>query len=906
MLTYGAYWLEKLPDMLLSKYQAFAQSSVDELIELQTTSLRQWASICCLYRVTLHYIIAYDPVKPNGNRLDIGVVIQGEESMVNSAEKLLFTLSLRHFYNFIRDDERLQHIGELPCHCCNALTKNSRELQSKFTEMPLWFIPEWEVKEDASMVDLFKTMETIDQPCVYRVDVYCGNYTTNTRSDFMGITDNMRQLVKKRENLSINGAQLSLGGDRDRVMDDAIREYDEWIKKIETTPHMLMNVFAYGATDTVAQLLLHSVGSSALDKGEYSVVPHPELSGSSVSALLSHQKMQPVYCLPCERFPTRPQALRAWPISYTFEEASCFLRFPALYEGEVVQLPKETAPSPEATGMKLGIDMSGHDVIFPINQFTKHAFVCGVPGAGKTNTMLHITSTLWKKYRIPFLVFEPAKKEYRALLNDPDMKDVLLFSPKASSTLPIAINPFEFPKGLTLSEHISSLMQIFSSTFDAVTGGIWYFLNASIEAAYYELGWSEHSVNEIGKDGNSLSYPRLSRVIEIYSEKMENSGYDGEVKANMKTFLQARLGSLVVRELGDVFDVEYSTMKPDDWLRYPAILELEALEKTSCNFFILLLCTIIRENLRVNPTVQPEHGLRHVVFIEEAHNLLAPQTEQQSAEAIDPKVSATAYIVKMLAEVRALKEGIVIADQLPSVIAPEVMKNTGLKVVHRMTAQDDRMQVGGTMSATPVQLEHLVTFLPGEAMIFYEGLMMPFKTKINQWENGRFSDKNQDDASVTKLLQDNREYIQLIEATIEVLKDKLSPSTDILFDKCCDIIDRINHINIEICTLIQTIIETKNIDDDLRTRVEYCRKEWLETYNDIYDLSKEIEKRESIILSLLRRFPYYPDSVCDEQDISWMRQVKEGRDIATRLNVQASEKLDMLIGEVRDISLGSM
>ena len=42
-----------------------------------------------------------------------------------------------------------------------------------------------------------------------------------------------------------------------------------------------------------------------------------------------------------------------------------------------------------------------------------------------------------------------------------------------------------------------------------------------------------------------------------------------------------------------------------------------------------------------------------------------------------------AYIVKMLAEVRALREGIIIADQLPTAMAPEVIKNTNIKLIHR-------------------------------------------------------------------------------------------------------------------------------------------------------------------------------------------------------------------------------
>ena len=45
----------------------------------------------------------------------------------------------------------------------------------------------------------------------------------------------------------------------------------------------------------------------------------------------------------------------------------------------------------------------------------------------------------------------------------------------------------------------------------------------------------------------------------------------------------------------------------------------------------------------------------------------------------NPKVAATNYIVKMLAEVRALREGIIIADQLPTVMAAEVLKKYWIK-----------------------------------------------------------------------------------------------------------------------------------------------------------------------------------------------------------------------------------
>ena len=64
----------------------------------------------------------------------------------------------------------------------------------------------------------------------------------------------------------------------------------------------------------------------------------------------------------------------------------------------------------------------------------------------------------------------------------------------------------------------------------------------------------------------------------------------------------------------------------------------------------------------------------------------------------------------MLAEVRALREGIVIADQLPTSMAPEILKNTTLKITHRITSEDDRNLIGSSMSASNVQLEELSTY----------------------------------------------------------------------------------------------------------------------------------------------------------------------------------------------------
>lgn len=87
----------------------------------------------------------------------------------------------------------------------------------------------------------------------------------------------------------------------------------------------------------------------------------------------------------------------------------------------------------------------------------------------------------------------------------------------------------------------------------------------------------------------------------------------------------------------------------------------------------------------------------------------------------------------MLAEVRALREGIIIADQLPTALTSEVVKNTGLKLVHRLTSQDDREQIGATISATALQMERMASFTSGQAFVYHEKTLKAYEMQVAEW-----------------------------------------------------------------------------------------------------------------------------------------------------------------------------
>jgi hypothetical protein len=68
----------------------------------------------------------------------------------------------------------------------------------------------------------------------------------------------------------------------------------------------------------------------------------------------------------------------------------------------------------------------------------------------------------------------------------------------------------------------------------------------------------------------------------------------------------------------------------------------------------------------------------------------------------------------MLAEIRAFGQSIVIVEQIPTKIVSEAVKNTNLKIMLRLTADDDREYLGSAMNFTDDQ-KRFVTSLRAEA-----------------------------------------------------------------------------------------------------------------------------------------------------------------------------------------------
>lgn len=721
------FQIEQIPDLSLNKYQSLSDTGIQGVLKRHESFLRQWYGICYESSTSFHLLYTFVPEETIGERLKLYFILQGETDKLELIEPLLKSSPLSDFYEF--------KVTELPWVMFEAgvtLTKKERvaDIYNPLTSQTksVHYVPQWKMNEEGRLYDLFRMLQTIGQAyipakaCAFRVDLYPDSISQEVRNKLNPVLKELRgendiKLLKNTDSLS-----------GDSYAKDICKEYEDWITELETSPHFRVNIYGFADSLFKAKLILNAAGSEALSEGDFSIAPIKADSDGRYNVLSRMREHADTYCF----FPNQA-VLSNWSTTYCLSEVVPFFRFPVLFEGETIEIAKETAPVQVKDGIYLGKDMDGYPVNFPLKDMPRHAFFTGMPGAGKTNTMLHLVTELRKK-NIPFLAMEPAKKEYRALLGNENMQDVYLFSPHLQSKFPLQMNPLEFPKGVRVSEHINALLEVFEGSF-TLEGPTYKFLSSSIQSSYTKLGWDIEDIND---DKCELPFPNLQDVYDNLEEEIEASSYDAELKGNVRAFLQVRLGGLMERDTGELFNTHISTLAPDEWLSVSAIVELEVLGEQAKNFFVLLVCHYILETLRVNPnggvdSKGKKMPVRHVIFIEEAHNIIASSTEQAGAESVDPKISATAYIVKMLAEVRALREAIVIADQLPTALASEVTKNTGLKLVHRLTAQDDREQIGTAISASPLQLEQMAAFTTGRALIYHEKTKKPFEVQIAEW-----------------------------------------------------------------------------------------------------------------------------------------------------------------------------
>lgn len=361
------------------------------------------------------------------------------------------------------------------------------------------------------------------------------------------------------------------------------------------------------------------------------------------------------------------------------------------------------------------------------DQLDRHIFIAGVTGCGKTTTCQNLLlGSEW-----PFLVIEPAKTEYRGLRNKA-CKDLLVFTLGNDAVAPFRLNPFEFIKGESITSRVDMLMASISAAFD-MEAAIPQLIERAIYASYADMGWSvKDNSNRFYDDpfaDKIFAFPTLSDVLAKTEKVVDEQGFDDRLKRDYIGSIKARLQGLTLGAKGLMLDCRRS-VDFDKLLDRKVVLELEDIPNAQQKSLIIgFILTNLIQVIKSRYERTGGKKVCHITLIEEAHRLL---TKPEPGGSSSQRQAAETF-ADMLAEVRKYGESLIIADQIPGKLTPEVIKNTNTKIIHRLFAQDDKEAVGHTMGLEDEQIEFLSNLKVGHAVVFNGAWSTkPVQVKINE------------------------------------------------------------------------------------------------------------------------------------------------------------------------------
>jgi len=446
-------------------------------------------------------------------------------------------------------------------------------------------------------------------------------------------------------------------------------------------------------------------------------------------------------------------------------------------------LTSNESNSKESIGNVCEYDKVLENVEFSLSEedINKHTFVCGMTGMGKTNTVKMILNKIDK----PFLVIEPAKKEYRNI--NKEKKIYTLGNVKLNS---LRLNPFYILPGINPQHHIDLLKDLFSASF-ALYGPMPYIVEKCLSTVYEKKGWNlsfghhpyltdikdrrtafnEDKINEkYNEIAHKYLFPTMQDLKNEVDEYVESMDYDNELKGNIKSAINARIDSLCVSSKGYIFNSN-NIPNFDELFSKNTILELEGLgDDADKSFSMGLIIIFLNEYMQVKKETESTSGLRHILVIEEAHRLLKNTSSESNENFGNPKGKAVEHFTNMLAEMRSYGEGIIVSEQIPTKLAPDVIKNSSNKIVHRLASKDDQEIMANTIGLTNEEAIYIGNQKTGYALCSKEGLYQPLMVKIKRTNDKKVSDN--------KLYYDNQED-KFIEVDKIMLNSYLSSKINI-------------------------------------------------------------------------------------------------------------------------------
>ena len=392
----------------------------------------------------------------------------------------------------------------------------------------------------------------------------------------------------------------------------------------------------------------------------------------------------------------------------------------------------------------LGKAYTENRVKLDVKSLTQHVFVTGSTGCGKSETIYKLINET-KQVGTKFLVVEPAKGEYKNVFGD-----VNVFGTNPLIMPLLRINPFSFPTGVHVLEHVDRLTEIFNVCWPMYSAMPAVLKKAMLDA-YESCGWDLRlSVNRLSQ-GEDV-YPSFLDLFLSLEKVITESAYSEEVKSNYSGALLTRVESLTNGLNGEIFSVnELSNMVLFD---ENCIIDLSRVGSQETKSLIMGILIMRLSEYRMTGANTPNSALKHLTVLEEAHNILKRVSTEQSQEGSNMAGKSVEMITNAIAEMRTYGEGFVIVDQSPTSVDKAAIKNTNTKIVMRLPDEDDRKVSGKAAGMNDKQIDEIAKLPTGVAVVYQNDWVSPVLCKIDRMEDSRVIFNEQKD-SILELNSEN-------------------------------------------------------------------------------------------------------------------------------------------------------
>lgn len=360
----------------------------------------------------------------------------------------------------------------------------------------------------------------------------------------------------------------------------------------------------------------------------------------------------------------------------------------------------------------------------PTSVLSRHTLISGINGSGKTNTVEAILNSIG---RLPFLVIEPAKTEYidwaieYNKANPSNPIDIYIpgcnryrgkFEPKK-----LKLNPFDIvwlneDQEPNVLSHIDRLKSTFAAAFP-----MYDILPVLMEDLIYSI-YQNKSTDWLTQEpvfGKTMP-PTLNSMSIGVEKVIGERGYEPRVEQNMKACLNTRIDSLKRGWKGQMLN----TMKSTSWkelFERPVVINLSYVgDDVDKGFFMSLILQFLYEYISAKGEIGQidfnNNECKHLTIIEEAHRVMSKCDNMEL-----PQYKTAMMFSNMLSEIRAYGEGMVLVDQVPTRLIPDAIKNTNLKIVHRLVAEDDSKALAEAMSLSDTQRKLISKLLTGQCIV---------------------------------------------------------------------------------------------------------------------------------------------------------------------------------------------